>query len=68
MGDVLFSVVNLGRKLGVDAEAALRGATTRFRTRVQAVETLAARDGVDTATASPEVLDELWAEAKRLSA
>ena len=67
LGDVLFSVVNLGRKLGVDAEAALRGATTRFRTRVQAVENLAARDGVDTAAALPEVLDQLWAEAKRLS-
>jgi tetrapyrrole methylase family protein/MazG family protein len=65
LGDVLFSVINLGRKLGVDAEGALRGATARFRSRVQAVEALADRDGIDTATATLDVLDRLWAEAKR---
>jgi tetrapyrrole methylase family protein/MazG family protein len=64
LGDVLFSVVNLGRKLGVDSEAALRGAGARFRRRVQTVEALAARHGIDTATATPEVVDRLWAEAK----
>jgi tetrapyrrole methylase family protein / MazG family protein len=65
LGDVLFSVINLGRKLGVDAEGALRGATIRFRARVQAVEALADRVGIDTATAALAVLDRLWAEAKR---
>jgi uncharacterized protein YabN with tetrapyrrole methylase and pyrophosphatase domain len=64
LGDVLFSVINLGRKLGVDAEGALRGATARFRGRVQAVEALADGEGIDTSTATPEVLDRLWAEAK----
>lgn len=67
LGDVLFSVVNLGRKLGVDSEAALRGATARFRRRVQAIESLAEADGIDPASAAPEVLDRLWAEAKRRS-
>jgi MazG family protein len=64
LGDVLFSVVNLGRQLGVDSEAALRGATARFLRRVQTVEALAAQDGTDTVTAPPDVLDRLWAEAK----
>ena len=64
LGDVLFDVVNLGRKLGVDSEAALRGATARFRRRVQTVEARAGEDGTDLAIAAPEVLDRLWAEAR----
>lgn len=65
LGDVLFSVVNLGRKLGTDPEAALRASTSRFLARVRAVESLAAAEGTDPATASQSVLDELWAQAKR---
>ncbi len=65
LGDVLFSVVNLGRKLGVDSEAALRSSTMRFRRRVQAVEAMAASYSIDLAAAPADVLDGLWAEAKR---
>jgi tetrapyrrole methylase family protein/MazG family protein len=68
LGDVLFSVVNLGRKLGVDSEAALRGATLRFRRRVGAVEISARETGIDLPTASVEILDRLWVEAKRRTA
>jgi ATP diphosphatase len=38
LGDVLFSVVNLARHLGVDAEVALRGAIGRFETRFRQME------------------------------
>ena len=40
-GDLLLVLVNLGRKLGVDAEAALRAASAKFAARFAAVERLA---------------------------
>ena len=57
LGDVLFSVVNVARHLGVDPEAALRDAAAKFRRRFAAVEVLAERRGVP-------VSDELWDEVK----
>jgi len=67
LGDVLFTVVNVARHLGFDPEAALRGATAKFRRRFAIVEARAAERGIDLATSSPEVLDELWEAAKRSS-
>ena len=63
-GDLLLVVVNLGRKLGVDAEAALRGASRKFGRRFAHVERLAAERGVTLAMLSFEELDDLWREAK----
>ena len=60
VGDLLFAVVNLARHLGVDPEAALRGATAKFRDRFRAVEALAAERGIPLAEAEP-----LWEEVKR---
>ncbi len=45
LGDVLFATVNVARKLHVDPELALRAASDRFRSRVQAGADLAASDG-----------------------
>jgi MazG family protein len=45
LGDVLFSVVNVARRLNVDPELELRAATARFRARVEEGERLAAADG-----------------------
>ena len=64
LGDLLMVVVNVGRKLGVDAEAALRGANTKFRRRFAIVERLAAERGVALRELSFEALDELWDAAK----
>jgi MazG family protein len=62
LGDLLFTVVNLGRHLGVDAEMALRGCNRRFRERFKQMERVAARPLEEMA---PAELEELWAGAKR---
>jgi ATP diphosphatase len=64
IGDLLFAVVNLARKLDLDPRAALEGANRRFHTRFHAVEQLAAERGVGVHTAGLEVLDGLWDEVK----
>jgi tetrapyrrole methylase family protein/MazG family protein len=65
LGDLLFAVVNVARHLGADAETALRAATTKFRTRFEAVEELTTARGIDLHTAGLDVLDDLWDEVKR---
>jgi MazG family protein len=53
VGDLLFAAVNVARKLKVDPELALRGASGRFRDRVEAAAALAAADGADWAGLPP---------------
>ena len=65
LGDLLFSVVNLSRHLGHDAEQALRGASDKFRHRFEQVEQLALSRGIDLADAPLEQLDALWDEVKK---
>jgi MazG family protein len=62
MGDLLFTVVNLGRHLGVDAEMALRGCNLRFRQRFREMELASERPLEELA---PDELEALWAQAKR---
>lgn len=65
LGDVLFSVVNLARKLGVDPEAALHSSNRRFQTRFEAVERQARQSGRSVDSYSLEELDTFWNEAKQ---
>jgi tetrapyrrole methylase family protein/MazG family protein len=64
-GDLLFVMVNLGRKLGIDPEAALRSASRKFAARFARVERLAGERGVELRSLDLDGLDELWDEAKR---
>jgi MazG family protein len=62
LGDLLFTVVNLGRHLGVDAEMALRGCNLRFRQRFSRMEHLSEKP---LEQLSPDELEALWTRAKR---
>lgn len=64
IGDLLFSVVNLSRHLGHDAETALREASDKFRLRFEAVEQLAAAREIDLHAVDLATLDSLWDEVK----
>ena len=64
IGDVLFTIVNLSRRLGVDAEAALRSANVKFRERFATMERLAGGGATALAGRSLEDLDVLWKHAK----
>jgi MazG family protein len=65
IGDLLFAVVNLARKLAIDPRPALEEANARFATRFRKVEELAAERGIDMGGAELDVLDELWNDVKR---
>ena len=62
LGDLLFSVVNLSRKLNIDAEAALKDATRKFYRRFRYVE--AQYSKTDIHEASLEELESHWETAK----
>jgi len=64
-GDVLFALVNVARKEGIDAESALRASTAKFRSRWQAMEGLARQRGVAIEGLSTQDLNDLWDEVKR---
>jgi XTP/dITP diphosphohydrolase/ATP diphosphatase len=63
LGDVLFTVVNLARKLGVQSEFALRASNAKFRRRFAAME-LSASGESSIAEVDPEDLEKLWDRAK----
>jgi ATP diphosphatase len=64
IGDLLFAVVNLARKAGVDPGAALDRANRKFVRRFQEIERLAEARGMDIDRAGLEALDRLWDEVK----
>src|SRR5436189_5300739 len=64
LGDLLFAVVNLSRKLAVDPRAALERANAKFQERFEAVEKLAEERGLEMGRATLEQLDKLWDEVK----
>ena len=65
VGDLLFAVVNLARKLNVEPNAALERANQKFTRRFEGVEALAEERGMQIGRASLEELDKLWDEVKR---
>ena len=62
LGDILFAVANLARKLEIDPEAALRRATTKFERRFRRVEALVDERATGT---DLDALEALWQEVKR---
>ncbi len=68
LGDVLFTLVNVGRKSGVDAEDALRRQVDRFTGRWRFVERAAADAGADLSTCGAERFRRWWNDAKQAEA
>ncbi len=64
-GDLLFSVVNLGRRLGLTPEIALSKSADKFISRFEKMENDARGNGADMAEMSDEELDFLWKSAKK---
>jgi len=63
IGDVLFAAVNLSRKLGINAEEALKGCAKRFKERFTKMEEI--KPEMLSSHLSLEALEELWQQAKR---
>ena len=64
VGDLLFSVVNLARKLGVESEAALAGANNKFVRRFHAMEEQISNQGKKLGDLSLTEMDQVWDEVK----
>jgi len=65
LGDVLFVLANLARKLDLDPEAALRGANAKFERRFGHIEARLAAAGRHPAQSTLAEMEALWQEAKR---
>ena len=63
-GDMLFAVVNLGRHLKLDSEAALSGTNEKFRSRFHYVERALEASGNTLANATLDEMEALWQQAK----
>ena len=64
IGDLLFALVNLARRLDVDAETALRAANAKFTRRFRFIEQSLANGDRSPKDATLEEMDALWDEAK----
>lgn len=64
-GDLLFALVNVARKEGIDAESALRASAAKFRERWAAMENAAHEGGVSLESLTTEQLNSLWDKVKR---
>lgn len=63
-GDMLFALVNVARREGIDAESALRASTMKFRARWEVVECLAQACGSSVEQLSTAELNQLWDKVK----
>jgi tetrapyrrole methylase family protein/MazG family protein len=64
-GDLLFTLANIALRMGIDAEAALRGANKRFYERFSYMEKLCRERGLKFSELSFDEQNKLWAEAKK---
>jgi len=67
MGDLLFAIANLSRKLGIEPEAALRRANDKFTRRFEAMERALAARGQSFGQVSLRQMEEEWQRVKHLS-
>ena len=67
MGDLLFAIANLARKMGIDAESALRMANEKFTKRFSALEEIFEQRGQSIQDATLEQMEEVWGQIKRLA-
>ena len=65
IGDILFTVVNISRKLGFDAETCLRKTIGKFEYRFHKIEEHHKENNEDIAESSLEKLDEIWNNTKK---
>lgn len=64
-GDLIFTLVNVGRHMGIDSEASLRGANSRFSERFAHMEKACEKKGMELAKLSFADQNALWEEAKK---
>ena len=65
IGDLLFTIANLARHLGVDPEEALRASNAKFTRRFNDMEAELQNRGRAWDTLSPEAMEELWQSTKQ---
>jgi len=65
LGDLLFSIVNYGRHLGIDIEKSIKDTCKKFISRFKLMEDMAREDGEDFKELSLEEKDRLWEKAKK---
>jgi len=64
-GDLLFTLANIGRRMGIDLEAALREANRRFYKRFTYMEEVCRKRGINLGGLSFDEQNALWEEAKK---
>ncbi len=65
LGDLLFALVNLARRLDVDPEGALRGTNAKFERRFHRIEQLLGDQGRKPEGTTLDEMEALWQQAKR---
>jgi len=65
LGDLLFAIVNVSRKLDVDAEEALQDATTKFMRRFKGIEQHAKKSGRHISKMTLPEMDKIWNDIKK---
>jgi MazG family protein len=65
IGDILFSIVNISRKFGLDAESSLKRTIRKFESRFKKIEEYHNNQNLNMQDSSLEKLDEIWELAKK---